>query len=120
MATNPEVTEDIMTQSLTMLERMETDEIGDLAVSLKDMQYQGFVPKRYLAHIWALGKAAGMDQESHMKTVKAIACLGLIRGSKLQKLKDGRNVNLQRAVAYWVRSYKLTDGKPISPTTVTL
>lgn len=115
MAIAPEVTADIMAQSMTMLERMETDELGDLAITLEDMQYQGFVPKKFLAHMWALGRAAGMDQEAHMKAVKSMACLGLIRGSKLTKMRSGGNANLQRAVADWVRIYKLTDGKPTGP-----
>lgn len=95
---------------MTMLERMQSDDIGELSVSIEDMQYQGFTPKQFLAHMWALGKAAGLDQETHMKAVKSMACLGLIRGSKLKKLQ-----NLQRAIADWVRIYKLTDGKPEGP-----
>lgn len=115
MAINPTITPDILAQSMTMLERMQSDDIGELAVSIEDMQYQGFKPKQFLAHMWALGKAAGMDQETHMRAVKSIACLGLIRGSKLKKLQSGGNVNLQRAIAEWIRIYELTDGKPEGP-----
>lgn len=32
--------------------------------------------------MWALGKAAGLNQETHMRNVKSMACLGLIRGSR--------------------------------------
>lgn len=120
MATNPTITPDILAQSMTMLERMQSDEISELAISIEDMQYQGFTPKQFLAHMWALGKAAGMDQETHMKAVKSMACLGFIRGSKLKKLQFGGNVNLQRAIAEWIRLYKLTDGKPEGPYVVTL
>lgn len=103
-----------------MLERMQSDEIGELAVSLEDMQYQGFNPKQFLAHLWAKGKAAGLNQEAHMKAVKSMACLGLIRGSKLKKLSAGGTPALQRAVQEWTRVYGLTDGKPEGPTVVTL
>lgn len=120
MANPPAITPDVLAQSLAMLERMQNDEIGDLTVSIDDMQYQGFAPKQFLAHMWARGKAAGLDQEAHMKAVKSMACLGLIRGSKLKKLQTGGNINLQRAIADWVRVYGLKDGKPDGPYVVTL
>lgn len=99
IAIAPTVTDDILQQSLMMLERIESDEIGDLAIKIEDMQYQGFVPKTFLAQTWAMGKAAGLDQKGPMKNVKSMACSGLIRGSKLIKLRKGGNVNLQRAIA---------------------
>lgn len=57
MAAIPTVTDVILQQSLMMLERMEADEIGELAVKIEDMQYQGLVPKIFLAHMWAMEKA---------------------------------------------------------------
>lgn len=120
MANPPLVTPDMLAQSLTMLERMQSDEIDELAISIEDMQYQGFTPKQFLAHMWAKGKAAGIDQETYMRAVKSMAYLGLIRGSRLKKLQSGGNVNLQRALSDWIRLYGLKDGKPDGPYVVTL
>lgn len=120
MTANPEVTEDIVNQSLAMLEWMQTDDLGELTVTLEDMQYQGFGPKKFLTCMWALGKAGGYSQAEYMKHIRSMACLGLIRGSKLKKLREGGNVNLQCAIADWTRVYKLTDGKPTGSNVVTL
>lgn len=120
MAGTSSVTPDILSQAMLMLERMQDDDIGELALSIENMQYQGFNPKQYLAHLWGKAKAAGMSQEAHMKAVKSMACLGLIRGSKIKKLTARGTPALQKAVAEWKTVYSLTDGKPAGPFTVTL
>lgn len=49
-----------------------------------------------------------------------MACLGLIRGNKLQKLRNSGKPALVAAVERWMRVYKLVDVKPTSPYVVTL
>lgn len=95
-------------------------DLTDMHINVDDMQFQGFVPRTFLARLWAVAVGARVTQEAHKKHIKAMACLGLIRGNKLAKMRAGGNENLKAAITTWVTVYQLKDTKPVGPHCVTL
>lgn len=114
------LTDSIKTASNLMLAEMEDIMGTDMTVQIDDMQYEGFNPREFLAHLWATAERARISQEEHKRNIRSMACLGLIRGNKLKKMREGTNINLKTAVESWIKMYRLIDTKPQGGFCVTL
>lgn len=114
------LTDSIRTASNLMLAEMEDVMGTDMAVQIEDMQYEGFNPREFLAHPWAIAERTRMSQEEHKRNIRSMACLGLIRDNKLKKMREVTNINLKTAVESWIKVYGLKDTKPQGGFCVTL
>lgn len=115
------ISDEVLAQANAMLDSLGLEGVsGLLEVEIMDMQYQGFHPRMFNAYLWSLAMKQGITQADHLASIKSMACLGLIRGNKLQKLRGSGRPSLVTAVERWIRTYKLVDVKPTGPYTVTL
>lgn len=115
------ISDEVLAQANAMLDSLGLEGVsGMLEVEISDMQYQGFEPRMFNAYLWSLAIKQGITQADHLASIKSMACLYLIRGNKLQKLRSSGRPSLVTAVERWIRTYKLVDVKPSGPYTVTL
>lgn len=115
------ISDDVLAQANAMLDSLGLEGVsGVLEVDISDMQYQGFESRMFNAYLWSLAIKQGITQADHLASIKSMACLGLIRGNKLQKLRGSGRPALVAAVERWIRTSKLVDVKPTGPYTVTL
>ncbi|ULE62111.1 nucleocapsid [Sefomo virus] len=92
----------------------------DLKFSVDKLEYQGFNPIIFLAHLVSVAKEKKISPADHAKNLKTLAVLGTMRGGKVKRIADKSLSDTKSWIEKMMGLYSITPNKPISSLDVTL